>query len=56
MRDLVTDSDTSDILKGVSSPSWLMHTYFREGGPFHPLYLVCVHIGLSFIFGVLFDY
>jgi hypothetical protein len=49
MRALITDSDTSDLLKGVSGPSWVRHTYFREGGPFQPLYLVCVHIGLLFI-------
>jgi hypothetical protein len=45
-RALITDSDTSDLLKGVSGPSWARHTYFSEGGPFQPLYLVCVHIGL----------
>jgi hypothetical protein len=55
-RALITDSDTSDILQGVSGPSWVRHTYFREGGPFQPLYPVCVHIGILFIFGVLFDY
>jgi hypothetical protein len=42
--------------RGVSGPSWVRHTYFREGGPFQPLYPVCVHIGRLIIFGVLFDY
>jgi hypothetical protein len=48
-RALITNSDTSDILQGVSGPSWVRHTYFREGGPFQPLYPICVHIGLLFI-------
>jgi hypothetical protein len=34
MRDLIIDSDTSNILKGVSIPSWVRHTYSSEGGPF----------------------
>jgi hypothetical protein len=49
MRALITDSNTSDILQGVSGPSWARHIYFSEGGPFQPLYLVCVNIGLLFI-------
>jgi hypothetical protein len=48
-RALINNSDTSDILQGVSGPSWERHTYFREGGPFKPLYPVCVHIGLFLI-------
>jgi hypothetical protein len=49
MRALIIDYDISDLLKGVSGPSWARHTYFSEGDPFQPLYLVCVHIGLLFI-------
>jgi hypothetical protein len=52
-RALITDSDTSDLLKGVSGPSWARHTYFSEGVPFRPLYPVCVHIDLFVYFGVL---
>jgi hypothetical protein len=48
-RALIIDYDTFDILQGVSSPSWVRQTKFREGGPFQPLYPVCVHIGLLFI-------
>ena len=33
-RALITDSDTYNILKGVSGPSWARHTYSSEGGPF----------------------
>ena len=33
-RDIITDYDTSNILKGVSGPSWSRHTYSSEGGPF----------------------
>jgi hypothetical protein len=33
-RDLITDSNTSNILKGVLGPSWERHTHFSEGGPF----------------------
>jgi hypothetical protein len=49
MRALIIDSDTSDLLNGVAGPSWARHTYFSEGGPFQPLYIVCVHIILLFI-------
>jgi hypothetical protein len=56
MRALITDFDTSDILEGVSGPSWAWHTYFSEGGLFQPLYPVCVHIVIFVYFGVLFDY
>jgi hypothetical protein len=35
--------------RGVLDPSWVRHTYFREGGPFEPLYPISVHIGLLFI-------
>jgi hypothetical protein len=42
--------------RGVLVSSWVRHTYFREGGPFQPLYPICVHIGHLIIFGVLFDY
>ena len=55
MRALINDSNTFDLLKGVSGPSWARHTYFREGGPFQPLYPVCVNIGCLIIFGALFD-
>jgi hypothetical protein len=55
MSALIIDSDTSNILKGVSGLSWARNTYFREGVPFQPLYPVCVHIGLLVYFGVLFD-
>jgi hypothetical protein len=54
-RAFITDYDTFDVLKGVSDPSCVRHTYFSEGGPFQPLYHVCVHIGLFVYFGVLFD-
>jgi hypothetical protein len=33
-RALTTDYDTSNILKGFSSPSWVRNTYSSEGGPF----------------------
>jgi hypothetical protein len=33
-RALITDSDTSNLLKGVTGPSWVRHTYSSEGGPF----------------------
>jgi hypothetical protein len=33
-RALINDYDTSNILKGVSGPSWVRHTYSSEGGPF----------------------
>jgi hypothetical protein len=54
-RALITDSDTSNLLKGVSSPSWERHTYFSEGAPFsHYIMFVCI-LAFLFIFGVLFD-
>jgi hypothetical protein len=34
IRALITDYDTSNILKGLSGPSWVRHTYSSEGGPF----------------------
>jgi hypothetical protein len=43
------DYDTYDLMQGVSGPSWLRHTYFRQRGPFQPLYRVYVNIGLLFI-------
>jgi hypothetical protein len=49
MRALLTNFDTSAILQGISGPSWVRHTYFREGGPFQPLYHVCVHFGFFLI-------
>jgi hypothetical protein len=55
-RTLITDYDTPIFSSGVSGPSWERNTYFREEGPFQPLYPICVHIGHLIIFGVLFDY
>jgi hypothetical protein len=45
MRALITDYDTLDILKGVSGPSWVRHTYYSEGGPFFIHYILFVYIG-----------
>jgi hypothetical protein len=53
MGDLITDSD--NILKGVSSPSWVSHTYSSEGGPFSATLSYLCAFGF-FFFGVLFDF
>jgi hypothetical protein len=55
MRALITDYDTSDILKGVSGPSWVRHTYSSEGGPFSATISCLCAFGLFVYFGVLFD-
>ena len=55
MRALITDSDTSNLLKGVSGPSWARHTYSSEGGPFSATIFCFCAFGLFVYFGVLFD-
>jgi len=54
MRALITNSNTSNILKGVSGPSWERHTYSSEGGPFSTTISCLCAFGLFLYFGVLF--
>ena len=56
MRALINDSYTYDIFKGVSGPSWVMHTYSSEGGPFLATISCLCAFGLFIYFGVLFYY
>jgi predicted Ser/Thr protein kinase len=54
-RVLIIDYDTSDILKGVSGPTWVRHTYSSEGGPFSSI-ISCLCAYFPFVyFSVLFD-
>jgi hypothetical protein len=49
-RALITDYDTSNLLKGVSGPSWVRHTYSSEGGPFSAtISCLCAFDSFSFI-------
>jgi hypothetical protein len=54
-RALITNYDTSELLKGVSAPSWERHTYSSEGGPFSATISCLCVFGLFVYFGVLFD-
>jgi hypothetical protein len=56
MRALIIDSDTSNILKGVSGPSWARHTYSSEGGPFSATISCLCALAFFIYFGVLSDY
>jgi hypothetical protein len=53
MRALITDYDTSNLLKGVSGPSWGRHNYSSKGGPFSTIISYLCGIGLFVYFGVL---
>jgi hypothetical protein len=55
-RALIIDSDTPNILKGVSGPSWMRHTYSGEGGPFSATISCLCALTFFIYFGVLFDY
>jgi hypothetical protein len=54
-RALITNSDTSYILKGVSGLSWVRHTYSSDGGTFLATISYLCEFGLFVYFGVLFD-
>jgi hypothetical protein len=54
-RALINDFDTYDLLKGVSRPSWVRHTYSSEGGPFSATISCLCAFGIFVYFGVLFD-
>jgi hypothetical protein len=56
MRDLITDFDTSNILKGVLGPSWAIHTYSSEGGPFSATISCLCTLAFFLYFGVVSDY
>ena len=55
-RGLITDYDTSNILKGVLGLSWERHTYSSEGGPFSATISCLCALAFLLYFGVLFDY
>jgi hypothetical protein len=50
MKAFITDYYTSNILKGVSGPSWVRHTYYSEGGPFSSIISCLCAFGLFFLF------
>jgi hypothetical protein len=55
-RAIITNSNTSDILNGVSGPSWEIHTYSSEGGPFSTTISCLCPLAFFIYFGVLSDY
>jgi hypothetical protein len=55
-RALINDSNTSNILKGVSGPSLVRHTYSSEGGLFSATISCLCVLAFFLYFGVLFDY